>query len=54
MDIQVMAEKFMANKLGAVVAIEPQTGGIIAMASGPTYDPNLLTGSQRRRIFPGC
>lgn len=51
MDIQVMAERFMRNKLGAVVAIEPKTGGIIAMASGPTYDPNLLTGSQRRRNF---
>ena len=25
----------MANKVGAVVAIEPKTGGIIAMASGP-------------------
>ena len=51
MDIQVLAESFMKNKLGAIVAIEPQTGGIIAMASGPTYDPNLLTGSQRRRNF---
>ena len=51
MDIQVLAESFMRNKLGAVVAIEPKTGGIIAMASGPTYDPNLLTGSQRRRNF---
>jgi penicillin-binding protein 2 len=51
MDIQTMAETFMRNKLGAVVAIEPKTGGIIAMASGPTYDPNLLTGSQRRRNF---
>jgi penicillin-binding protein 2 len=50
-DVQVMAEKMMSNKLGAVVAIEPKTGGIIAMASGPTYDPNLLTGSQRRRNF---
>lgn len=50
-DVQVMAEKFFANKLGAIVAIEPRTGGIIAMASGPTYDPNLLTGSLRKLNF---
>jgi penicillin-binding protein 2 len=50
-DLQIMAEKLLANKLGAVVAIEPSSGGILAMASGPNYDPNLLTGSQRRRNF---
>ncbi len=50
-DIQVLAEKLMSNKLGAVVALEPKTGGIIAMASGPSYDPNLLTGSERRKNF---
>ena len=50
-DVQILAEKMLANKLGAVVAIEPSTGGIIAMASGPTYDPNLLTGSERKRNF---
>ncbi len=48
-EVQVLAEKLMSNKLGSVVAIEPQTGGIIAMASGPTFDPNLLSGSERRR-----
>lgn len=51
MDVQMLAERFFANKLGAIVAIEPSTGGIIAMASGPTYDPNQLTGPQRRRNF---
>ncbi len=50
-DVQVLAERFLANKLGAIVAIEPETGGIIAMASGPTYDPNLLTGSLRKLNF---
>ncbi len=50
-DVQVLAERLLKNKLGAIVAIEPQTGGIIAMASGPTYDPNLLTGNQRRNNF---
>lgn len=29
---------------GAVVAIEPSTGGVLAMVSLPTYDPNLFTG----------
>jgi penicillin-binding protein 2 len=50
-DVQVLAEKFLVNKLGAIVAIEPKTGGVIAMASGPTYDPNLLTGSLRKLNF---
>jgi penicillin-binding protein 2 len=50
-DVQVLAERMLKNKLGAIVAIEPQTGGIIAMASGPTYDPNQLTGSQRKNNF---
>lgn len=50
-DVQILAEKMLENKLGAAVAIDPKTGGIIAMASGPTYDPNLLTGSERKRNF---
>jgi penicillin-binding protein 2 len=50
-DVQVLAERLLKNKLGAIVAIDPQTGGIIAMASGPTYDPNELTGSNRRSNF---
>lgn len=48
-DLQVMAEKMIANKVGAVVAIEPKTGGILAMASGPTFDPNMLTGSDGKK-----
>lgn len=50
-DVQVLAERLLKNKLGAIVAIDPQTGGIIAMASGPSYDPNELTGSNRRSNF---
>jgi penicillin-binding protein 2 len=53
LDIQVqqLAEKLLTNKVGAVVAIEPKTGGIIAMASGPSYDPNLLTGPEKQENF---
>ena len=50
-DLQQMAEKLLGNKVGAIVAIEPKTGGIIAMASSPGFDPNLLTGSDKQKNF---
>jgi penicillin-binding protein 2 len=51
MELQEYAEKLMANKIGSVVAIDPQTGGILAMVSSPTYDPNLLRGKARSRNY---
>jgi penicillin-binding protein 2 len=50
-DLQEYAEKLMANKIGSVVAIDPQTGGILAMVSSPTYDPNLLRGHDRAKNY---
>ena len=50
-EVQQLAEKLLKNKVGSVVAIEPQTGGIIAMASTPGYDPNELTGPEARKNF---
>lgn len=50
-DLQVLGEHLMRNKIGSVVAIDPQTGGILSMVSAPTFDPNLLTGSFRARNF---
>lgn len=47
MDLQQYAESLMVNKIGAVVAIEPETGEILAMVSSPGYDPSLLIGRQR-------
>jgi penicillin-binding protein 2 len=44
-EVQMLAEKMLHNKIGAIVAIDPKDGSVIAMASGPSYDPNLLTGS---------
>ena len=50
-DLQAYAEKLMQNKIGSVVAIDPQTGGILTMVSSPTYDPNLLRGANRAKNY---
>lgn len=50
-ELQKMAEELMTNKVGSVVAIDPATGGILCMVSAPTFDPNYLTGNQRRKHF---
>ena len=42
--LQMYGEQLMKNKLGSIVAIEPQTGEILAIISSPAYNPNLLTG----------
>ena len=39
-DLQQIAETDMANKEGAVVAMDARTGEILAMVSRPTFDPN--------------
>jgi penicillin-binding protein 2 len=39
-DLQIAAEEALEGKNGAVVAMDPHTGEILAMASGPTFDPN--------------
>jgi len=46
-DLQSYAEKLFQNKKGAMVAIEPSTGEVLAMVSAPTYDPGLLVGRVR-------
>lgn len=38
-------ERYKDSLLGAIVAIDPQTGGVLALYSGPTYDINRFTGS---------
>jgi penicillin-binding protein 2 len=50
-ELQQLAEKLMTNKVGGLVAIEPKTGGILAMVSGPSFDPNELTGSEKRKNY---
>ncbi len=40
--IQLAAEEALGNRPGAVVALNPRTGGVLAMVSRPTFDPNLF------------
>lgn len=49
--LQEFAEKLMVGKVGAIVAIEPSTGEILAMVSSPTYNPDLMVGRQRNTNF---
>src|SRR3954447_2067342 len=39
-DLQIAAEQALEGKNGAIVAMDPRTGEILAMVSGPTFDPN--------------
>ena len=39
-DLQSIAEAALEGREGVVVALDPRTGGILALASYPTYDPN--------------
>ncbi len=40
--LQKVAEEAFGERNGALVAIDPRTGGVLALVSMPTYDPNLF------------
>ena len=40
--LQELAERLLAGRCGAVVAMNPKTGAVYAMASSPSYNPNLI------------
>ena len=49
--LQAAAERALGDRRGAVVAIDPATGGVLAMVSKPGYDPNLfVTGISRAQL----
>jgi len=49
--LQEYGELLMANKKGAIVAIEPNTGELLALVSAPSYNPNLLVGRERSKNY---
>jgi penicillin-binding protein 2 len=42
LDVQIAAEEALGDKPGAIVAMDPKTGEILAMVSRPTFDPNAF------------
>ena len=51
LELQKYGEYLMGGKSGSVAAIEPSSGEILALVSGPSYDPNLLTGRRYSSNF---
>ena len=49
--LQYYAQEIFGNMKGAVVAIEPATGEILAMYSNPSYDPNLFVRGIRSKEY---
>lgn len=43
LELQKVAEQALGNRRGAVVALNPKTGEVLAMASTPSFDPSIFT-----------
>jgi penicillin-binding protein 2 len=53
LDLQTVAEMAMEGKRGAVIALAPATGEVLAFASSPGYDPNLFVGRMKSSELKG-
>jgi penicillin-binding protein 2 len=45
LEVQKAAEAALGTRKGAIVAINPQNGAVLAMASYPRFDPNIFSGN---------
>ncbi len=48
MDVQVPVEKALETKKGGVIAVDPKTGGVLALTSRPAFDPNRFASGIKR------
>ncbi len=51
LDLQLAAERAMEGKVGAMIAMDPHTGEILAMVSRPSFDPNQFSGHLTRTYW---
>ncbi|HBL79263.1 MAG TPA: penicillin-binding protein 2, partial [Aequorivita sp.] len=49
--LQKYGQELMIHKRGGIVAIEPESGEILALVTAPSYDPSLLVGRDRSKNF---
>lgn len=50
-ELQVKAREYLDGRRGSVVAIEPETGGVLAFVSNPVYDPNEFVNGIAHRSY---
>lgn len=50
-DMQVKAREYLDGKRGSVIAIEPDTGAVLAFVSNPVYDPNKFVNGIDHRSY---
>ncbi|MCM8790788.1 MAG: penicillin-binding protein 2 [Candidatus Omnitrophica bacterium] len=50
--LQVAADKLLGDRKGAIIAMDPSNGEILAIASHPSFDPNIFVrpGTSRERL----
>lgn len=53
LQLQLVAERALGERRGAVVALDPKTGGVLALVSNPGYDPNLFVTGISSRDYKG-
>ena len=51
MAFQKYAERVIRREKASIVAIDPRTGGVLALASMPTYDPNLFVTGMDHKTY---
>ncbi len=49
--LQSYGEALMVNKRGGIVALEPDSGEVLALVTAPSYNPNNLIGRDRSNFF---